>query len=121
MINHQVFPLIRFNGGEVTCYGISPGGHLALIGRRVPMEERHLYNGVLGGMSKASLRDEKGQPKQVLRLELVPFCYRHQVAWLEGPGCPKCGQEAASGRMVISADVQILAGKDGENENHYGL
>ena len=87
----QTFPTIRFNGGEVSCYGVSSSGQKALIGRKVPMEERHLYCGTAGGWSKVSIKNEKGQPKQVVRMEMVPFCKQHQVAWLNGAGCPECG------------------------------
>ena len=79
------------NGGEAqttTIYGLTRQGE-ALIAERVLMTERHLHGGSGGGMSKARLKDERGQPKMVLRLRLVHFCRAHQVAYENG-SCPEC-------------------------------
>lgn len=92
MSNQVAFPVIRVEGVEVTCYGVSPSGRQALIGRRVPMEERHLFGGTGGGWSKVGLKDDKGRPKMVLKMTLIPFCKVHRVAWLNEAGCPECGE-----------------------------
>jgi len=93
MSSQANFPTIQFDGIEVTCYGVSPNRRHALIGRRVAMEERHLYGGTGGGRSKASLVDEKGQPKKILRMQLVSFCNIHRVAWEGEAGCPECARQ----------------------------
>ena len=58
----------------------------------VPMEERHLNGGKMGGRSKVSLLRPDGTPKLIHVVGKGEYCRHHNVYWLleDCQSCPRC-------------------------------